>query len=83
MQGHLLVGAGIQNIRSFYKNNNIVKDQYSTLLHCLLRVIFSKVRDYIILRHPKLSFLLNTIKPGTARFNYSNAVSIALLHADK
>lgn len=83
IQGHLQVGAGIQNIRSFYDNPEIVKDQYSTLLHSLLRVVFSKIRDFIILRHPKLSFLLNTIKPGTSRFNYSNAVSISLLHADK
>ncbi len=81
MKGHLNVGAGIQNIRAFYENNNLIKDQYSTLLHSLLRVVFSKVRDYVILKHPKLSWLLNTIKPGTARFNYSNAVSIALLHA--
>ncbi len=83
IQGHLKVGAGIQNIRSFYQNNILIKDQYSTLLHSLLRVVFSKVRDYVISRHPKLLWLLNTIKPGTARFNYSNAVSIALLHADK
>lgn len=83
MQGHLKVGAGIQNIRSFYQNNNLIKDQYSTLLHSLLRVVFSKVRDFIIFKHPKLSWLLNTIKPGTARFNYSNAVSISLLHANK
>jgi hypothetical protein len=49
----------------------------------MLRVIFCKVRDYIIQIYPKLSWLLQTIRQGTARFNYSNAVSISLLHADK
>ncbi len=83
LEGHLKVGPGIQNIRSFYNNKEIIKDQYSTLLHSILRVIFSKVRDYIIERYPNLSWLMGTIKPGTARFNYSNAVSLALLHADK
>ena len=83
LEGHLKVGPGIQNIRGFYNNKDIIKDQYSTLLHSILRVIFSKVRDYIIERYPNLSWLMGTIKPGTARFNYSNAVSLALLHADK
>lgn len=59
----------------------MVKDQYATLLHAILRVIFSKIRDYIVGKYPRLNYLLHTTKAGTARFNYSNAVSLVLLHA--
>lgn len=77
----MIVGAGIQNIRTYYKNQDMVKDQYATLLHAILRVIFSKIRDYIVGKYPRLNYLLHTTKAGTARFNYSNAVSLVLLHA--